>query len=78
MSRRAVDVLVRWVSDWVRPVPAAARRAEAQRLATEFLAYADDAGIKVHRLEEEIGTDLVGYMEEALADAAGDTSGDEG
>lgn len=70
MSQRTRDILARWVADSLRPVSAEARSREAKRLAAEFAAYAADAGINLDRLEEELGTDLAAYMEEAL-DAGG-------
>jgi len=66
MSKRAVDALTRWISESVRPVSAELRRKEAERLAAEFTAYAEDAGINITSLEEELGTDLVSHMEDAL------------
>jgi hypothetical protein len=66
MSKQAVDTLARWIAESVRPVPEDARGKEAERLATEFAAYAADAGINIERLEEELGEDLVSHMEDAL------------
>lgn len=70
MSKHAVDALARWIAESVRAVPAETRRKEAERLATEFAAYAADAGISIERLEEEIGQDLVSRMEDALQEVA--------
>jgi phage terminase Nu1 subunit (DNA packaging protein) len=70
MSKLAVDALMRWIAESVRPVPAGDRRKEAERLAAEFIAYAADAGIRVERLEEEIGEDLVSRMEDALEEVS--------
>jgi len=67
MSKQAVDALARWMAESVRPVPAAERRREAERLAAEFTAYAGDAGFNIERLEEDLGADLVSHMEDALA-----------
>ncbi len=71
MNKQAIDALARWIAEWVRPVPSDSIRKEAERLATEFAAYAADAGIDLDRLEEEIGEDIVSRMEDALEEAAG-------
>ncbi len=76
MSQQTVDALARWIAESVRPVPADATRKEALRLATEFSAYAADAGINLELLEEEIGQDLVSHMEDALEEAAKANSGE--
>ncbi len=75
MSKHAVAALTRWIAESVRAVPPREARKEARRLATEFAAYAADAGIDVEQLEVEIGGDLVSRMEEAL-EAAGESDGD--
>jgi nucleotide-binding universal stress UspA family protein len=69
MSKLTTDVLNLWVGEFVRPVPAAAVRREAERLAAEFTAYARDAGIDPKRLEEEVGSDLVSHMRDAIETA---------
>lgn len=86
MTKDAVDLLTRWVAENVQPVPADAIKGEAARLATEFAAYARDAGLgrtDIAELEEDVAEDLKGYMEDALealrdadddAPAAGDLS----
>jgi hypothetical protein len=66
MSKLSVDILNRWVAESVRPVPPAEAAREAARLAAEFTAYAEDAGLSVERLEIEIGEDIVSHMREAL------------
>ena len=69
MTQDAVDLLTKWVAENVRPVPADAIRDEAARLATEFAAYARDAGLArsdIAELEEDVAEDLKGYMEDAL------------
>jgi hypothetical protein len=79
MSHRTVELLNRWVTDTVRPVPAADIQKEAERLAAEFTAFAADAGFSVEKLEEDVGEDLVGYMIdalEALAEAPGASDDD--
>jgi len=73
MSRMATTLLARWIAENVRPVAAEKREQEAARLAAEFVAYAADAGLSpvdLEELEEDIGEDLVGQMEDALADLA--------
>jgi hypothetical protein len=70
MTKQAEDALARWIAESVKPVPTATIRREAERLATEFRAYAADAGINLERLEEDIGEDLVTRMVEALEEAA--------
>ena len=45
MTQHAIDILNRWVAETVRPVPPAEAAKEAARLATEFTAYAEDAGL---------------------------------
>lgn len=72
MSHRTVELLNRWVSDTIRPVPPDQTRREAERLAVEFTAFAADAGVNLERLEEDIGTDLVAYMVDALEALAQD------
>ena len=69
MTQDAVDLLTKWVAENVRPVPPDAIKAEAARLATEFAAYARDAGLArsdIAELEEDVAEDLKGYMENAL------------
>lgn len=75
MSKHAVTALTLWIAESVRAVPSRDAPKEARRLATEFAAYAADAGIDVEQLEVEIGGDLVSRMEEAL-EAAGEPDDD--
>jgi hypothetical protein len=75
MSKHAVAALNRWIAESVRAVPPREAGKEARRLATEFAAYAADAGIDVEQLEVEIGEDLVTRMEEAL-EAVGEPQDD--
>lgn len=70
MTQRAIDLLNQWITDTVRPVPPADRAREAARLTVEFRAYAADAGLNLDRLEEDLGEDLISYMNDALLDAA--------
>jgi hypothetical protein len=76
MGHRTVELLSRWVADTVRRVPADQTRKEAERLAAEFTAFAADAGLYLERLEEDIGTDLVIYMVDALEALAAADEGD--
>ena len=55
MSQRTIDLLNRWVAETVRPVPEGDLEKEARRLATEFTAFAADAGVNLENLETEIG-----------------------
>lgn len=71
MSQRTIDLLNRWVADTVRAVPTAEVEKEAKRLATEFSAFAADAGLNVENLETEISEDLETFMADALKAAAG-------
>jgi hypothetical protein len=66
MSRGTLDILERWVAETVRPVPVEEIEKEAERLATEFSAFAADAGINIENLETEITEDLPSYMADAL------------
>ena len=75
MTQHAIDILNRWVAETVRPVPPAEAAKEAARLATEFTAYAEDAGLRVEQLELDIGEDLLSFMKDALQ-AAADTESD--
>ena len=70
MSKQTIDALNRWIAEWVRVVRRNSIPKEAERLATEFAAYATDAGIDLDRLEEEIEQDIVSRMEEALEEVA--------
>lgn len=70
MSQRAIDILNRWVAEAVRPVPAERMEKEAIRLAAEFTAYAEDAGLRIENLEVDVGEDIVSYMKDALTEAA--------
>ena len=74
MGQQAIDVLTRWIAETVHAVPADSLRKEADRLVTEFTAYATDAGISVERLEEDIGEDILSYMRSALEAASQDAS----
>lgn len=71
MTQRAIDILNRWVAETVRPVPPEEIGKEAARLATEFTAYAEDAGLNVQNLETDISEDLKTFMADALKVAAG-------
>lgn len=66
MSQRTIDLLNRWVAETVRPVPSADIGKEAKRLATEFSAFAADAGLNVENLETDISEDLEAFMADAL------------
>ncbi len=71
MRKQSVDALARWIAEWVRPVPSNSIPKEAARLATEFGAYAADAGINVQHLEEEIGQEITSRMQGALEEMSG-------
>lgn len=82
MSQQAVDILNRWIADAVHAVPPADIPKEAARLAAEFTAYAEDAGLNLEELEVDLGEDLVAHMTDALeaateAEAGGLLTGDE-
>ena len=70
MTQHAIDILNRWVAETVRPVPPAEAAKEAARLATEFTAYAEDAGLRIEQLELDIGEDIPSFMTDALQAAA--------
>ncbi len=70
MRKQAIDALARWIAESVQAVPSQSIPKEAERLATEFTAFATDAGINLERLEEEIGQDILSRMEVALEEAA--------
>jgi hypothetical protein len=70
MSQRTRDILNRWVAETVRPVPPSDIEHEARRLATEFAAFAADAGIEVENIETDITEPLETFMAEALRGAA--------
>jgi hypothetical protein len=70
MSQQAVDILNRWMAEALQPVPRAEIPKEAARLAVEFSAYADDAGLNLEELQIDLGEDLVSHMAEALEAAA--------
>ena len=70
MTQHAIDILNRWVAETVRSVPPAEAAKEAARLATEFTAYAEDAGLRVEQLELDIGEDILSFMTDALQAAA--------
>jgi len=76
MSQRTIDLLNRWIAETVHPVPAAEVEKEAKRLATEFTAFAADAGLNVENLETDISEDLEAFMADALKAAAGTETGD--
>jgi hypothetical protein len=71
MSQRTLDILNNWVAENVRPVPPDEIEKEAKRLATEFAAFAADAGLNIENLETEITEDLEAFMADALKAAAG-------
>ena len=71
MSKRTLDILDRWMAETVRPVPPDEIEKEAKRLATEFSAFAEDAGVSIENLETEISEDLETFMADALKAAAG-------
>ena len=71
MTHHAVDILNRWIAETVRAVPPEEAAEEAARLATEFRAYAGDAGLNLEELEVDLGQDLLATMHEALIAAAG-------
>ena len=66
MSQRTIDILNRWITETVRPVPADDIQKEAKRLAVEFTAFAADAGVNVENLETDISEDLEAFMADAL------------
>lgn len=66
MSQQAVDILQRWMADAVRPVSRADIPKEASRLATEFTAYAEDAGLNLDELVVDLGEDIATHMADAL------------
>lgn len=70
MTQHAIDILNRWIAETVRAVPPEETAKEAARLATEFTAYAEDAGLNVEELELDVGEDLTSYMTDALVAAA--------
>ena len=70
MTQQAIDILNRWITETVRAVPADQTAKEATRLATEFSAYAEDAGLNLEELEIDLGEDLVSHMTDALKAAA--------
>jgi len=70
MTQHAIDILNRWVAETVRPVPPAEAAKEAARLATEFTAYAEDAGLRIEQLELDIGEDILSFLTDALQTAA--------
>ena len=76
MSQRTIDLLNRWIAETVHPVPAAEVEKEAKRLATEFTAFAADAGLNVENLETDISEDLEAFMADALKAAAGTDTDD--
>jgi hypothetical protein len=72
MSDRSTDLLARWIAENVHAVPPSQRESESHRLAAEFLAFAEDAGLSaadVAELEEEIGEDIGSHMVDALETA---------
>jgi hypothetical protein len=69
MTQHAMDILNRWVAETVRAAPEQIAK-EAARLATEFTAYAEDAGLNMEELEVDIGEDILSYMRDALLAAA--------
>lgn len=71
MSQRTLDILNRWIAETVKPVPAEEIPKESKRLATEFSAFAADAGMNLENLETEISEDLQTFMADALKAAAG-------
>ena len=71
MSQRTIDILHRWMAETVRPVPPDDVPKEAKRLATEFSAFATDAGMDIENLETEISEDLETFMADALKAAMG-------
>jgi hypothetical protein len=70
MTQQAIDILTRWIAETVRRVPPGEIAKEAARLAAEFTAYAEDAGLNIEDLELEVGEDLLSYMRDALQAAA--------
>lgn len=66
MTQHAIDILNRWVAETVHAVDADQIPKEASRLATEFSAYAEDAGLNLEELEVDLGEDLVSHMADAL------------
>jgi hypothetical protein len=70
MTQQAVEILNRWIAETVRAVPEDQTAKEAARLAAEFSAYAEDAGLNLQDLELDVGEDLLGYMTDALLAAA--------
>ena len=75
MTQHAMDILNRWVAETVRAAPPEQIAKEAARLATEFTAYAEDAGLNIEKLEVDIGEDILSYMRDALIAAADAESG---
>ena len=71
MSQRTLDILNRWIAETVRPVPVEEIQKEANRLATEFSAFAADAGVDIESLETDISEDLETFMADALKAALG-------
>ena len=76
MPHRSLALLKGWIADTVRPVPREATDHEAERLALEFRAYAEDAGFNPERLEEDFGEPLVDIMREALREKAAGPAAD--
>jgi len=70
MTQQAIDILNRWVAETVLAVPPEETAREAARLATEFTAYAEDAGLNVEDLETDVGLDILSFMRDALLAAA--------
>lgn len=66
MTQHAIDILSRWIVETLKPVPPDQVEKEAARLAAEFSAYAEDAGLNVEELEVDLGEDLVSHMADAL------------
>ena len=77
MSKRTVDLLHRWAAETIRPVPEREIQKEAKRLATEFTAFAVDAGMNLENLEDDISAPLETFMADALrtsVEASGDSA----
>jgi len=66
MSDQARDFLMNWFDQHIRPLPAAARLAEATRLAVKCRFAATAAGIPLQEIRDATGGDLIRKILHAL------------
>ena len=74
MTRHAVEILSRWTAEAIGAIAADDAGREAARLAAEFTAYAEDTGLNIEELENDLGEDLLSYMKDALEARAAATN----